>query len=201
MNAMLDSEYLWDGQSHNLLMPALALAWAPGRTSSWTHWPEWSRINSVTWSVWDAFGICRFQTYVIYDKSLLIIKAPHQQCSARQAVHRRTRECLQRGELRTWDVRHWTWSTTLSPGFIFAWTALTSHRIDIIDIIYQENRFQDHSHLCLDSNVNHDHCCLVVLHHHDRNWPVSKAGLLQALNDDRLCVRTSGKDSLSISIS
>ena len=42
--------------------------------------------------------------------------------------------------------------------------------------------------------------CLVVLHHHDRNWPVSKAGLLQALNDDRLCVRTSEKDSLIVSI-
>ena len=132
------------------------------------------------------------------------MKPPHQQCSARQAGRRRTRECLQRGELRTWDVRHWTWSTTLSPGFLFAGTALTSNRIDIIDIIYQENRFQDHIEseilLCLDSKVNHDHCCLVVLHHHDRNWPVSKAGLLQALNDDRLCVRTSEKDSFIISI-
>ena len=33
----------------DLLMPALALACAPGKTSSWTHWPEWSKINSVTW--------------------------------------------------------------------------------------------------------------------------------------------------------
>ena len=49
MNAMIESEHHGVGQSHDLLMPALALAWAPGRTSSWTHWPEWSRINSVTY--------------------------------------------------------------------------------------------------------------------------------------------------------
>ena len=82
--------------------------------------------------------------------------------------------------------------------------------LDCIDIashwhyLPRKYRFQDHIdyeiHLCLHSNVNHDHCCLVVLHHHDRNWPVSKAGLLQALNDDRLCVRTSEKDSFIISI-
>ena len=72
-----------------------------------------------------------------------------------------------------------------------------------LDIIDQEYRFQDHIEskisLCLD-NVNYDHLSLVVFHHRDRNWPVSKARLLQALNDDRLCVRTSEKDSLIISI-
>ena len=67
---------------------------------------------------------------------------------------------------------------------------------------WQEYRFQDHIEskisLCLD-NVDYGHLSLAVFHHRDRNWPVSKAGLLQALNDDRLCVRTSEKDSLSIS--
>ena len=29
-------------------MPALALACAPGKTSSWTHCPDWSKISSVT---------------------------------------------------------------------------------------------------------------------------------------------------------
>ena len=34
MNAMIDSDHHGDSQSYDLLMPALALAWAPGRTSS-----------------------------------------------------------------------------------------------------------------------------------------------------------------------
>ena len=34
MNAMMESEHHGDVQAHDLLMPALALAWAPGRTSS-----------------------------------------------------------------------------------------------------------------------------------------------------------------------
>ena len=99
----------------------------------------------------------------------------------------------------TWEIEpggHW--STILSPGFIFVWTALTRN-IAVLDIIYKEYRFQGHLSPKVILNVNCDQLSLAVFHLRDRNWPVSKAGLLQALNDDRLCVRTSEKDSLSIS--
>ena len=98
----------------------------------------------------------------------------------------------------------WVQDSSLS-GLHWQRTSLSWH-------YWQECRLQDHIEskisICLDNvnynylclvNINHDHLSLAVFHQRDRNWPVSKAGLLQALNDDRLCVRTSEKDSLIIS--
>ena len=54
----------------DLLIPALALACAPGNTSSWTHWPEWSKISSVTCN--HDCDNCHFDHYHCLPSSAII---------------------------------------------------------------------------------------------------------------------------------
>ena len=54
-------------------MPALALACAPGKTSSWTHCPDWSKISSVTCDDYHYYDFEEKKMIVILKKKMIVI--------------------------------------------------------------------------------------------------------------------------------